>query len=524
MKKDKGRLKNVVYYVASLLMPSILLFNLYNQNHARNHIVFIHVLVLAGVLALVGLLLLIALRFTIKSIEGGLFISLLFWLSFWLFGALLDLTRVITAQTGPRRLLVLMLILAVIVVVVARRFGSFFEKIRPAFNVLSFVLIVLFFVNLIPGINHEISLARARAEIAQLEDEERPFYIKRSFNVDMNLPAPDIYWIHMDGLVSIEKVERFWGLNYDHYREKLQDRGFMIYEDAEVNGGFTLATMPALLSPGFYDSFWREQLANTEEMLNIDSEKVFYLFGAGGVLERYGLRTQDDIILGYELFNALFARGYEMNIIGTEDEDGFFPMSFEHLLGVEHSFIRRSQWNQFLRSSLPELLSLTTPLSIFYFAGTEDDAYIIRHLIGIEPVGNFVFTINNDAHMGYVQNRVEEPSEVHNAKRYDLYPTLGFEYAFLRMIDKVDEILERNPNAVIVLQSDHGLHIDLVQEHLLEQGYTLEQVLELTFSTFSAVRIPDEYGGLEVPLAPVNISRELVNRFVGENYELLLGE
>jgi hypothetical protein len=53
------------------------------------------------------------------------------------------------------------------------------------------------------------------------------------------------------------------------------------------------------------------------------------------------------------------------------------------------------------------------------------------------------------------------------------------------------------------------------------QGYTKEQIVELMHSVFSAVRIPDEYGGLDEPIAPLNITRELINRFVGDNYELL---
>jgi len=52
-------------------------------------------------------------------------------------------------------------------------------------------------------------------------------------------------------------------------------------------------------------------------------------------------------------------------------------------------------------------------------------------------------------------------------------------------------------------------------------GWSDEDVRRQQLSAFSAVRIPQIYGGLDAPLDPRNISRELVNRFVGENYELL---
>ena len=48
------KLSGLIYWLAVLFMPSILLFNLYNQNHIENHIIFTHVLILAGVLAIMG--------------------------------------------------------------------------------------------------------------------------------------------------------------------------------------------------------------------------------------------------------------------------------------------------------------------------------------------------------------------------------------------------------------------------------------------------------------------------------------
>ena len=179
------------------------------------------------------------------------------------------------------------------------------------------------------------------------------------------------------------------------------------------------------------------------------------------------------------------------------------------------------RWQRYTRTYLPGLLSMTTPLPNFPHEPVGYDVALIRHLENIEPVANLTWFEIMDGHMGSVKHRVTEHTEVPGSLRYDLYPALGFEYVFWRVISEIDLILARNPNAVIVLQSDHGFHLDSTQDHLLEQGYTMEQVLELTHSVFSAMRIPDEYGGLEESVAPLNITRVLVNRFVGKNYELL---
>ena len=102
----------------------------------------------------------------------------------------------------------------------------------------------------------------------------------------------------------------------------------------------------------------------------------------------------------------------------------------------------------------------------------------------------------------------------------DLYP-LAHEYALNVMFNMIDMILHRNPDAIIIIQADHGIHLLYTQLALLEEGFTEVEVLRLFNSTINAVRIPTQYGGLDEPLDPLNIARELVNRFVGDNYQLL---
>jgi len=104
--------------------------------------------------------------------------------------------------------------------------------------------------------------------------------------------------------------------------------------------------------------------------------------------------------------------------------------------------------------------------------------------------------------------------------RIDLYPD-SHHYQAVVMLNMIDMVLEHNPDAVIVLQADHGIHLYASQMQFLEDGLSEEEVFDLMHSVFSAVRIPERYGGLVEPLHPLNITRELVNRFVGENYELL---
>ena len=92
----------------------------------------------------------------------------------------------------------------------------------------------------------------------------------------------------------------------------------------------------------------------------------------------------------------------------------------------------------------------------------------------------------------------------------------------------VDEILDKDPNAVIVIQGDHGLHCYAGESNAEEkyseglgQDVELEEILN---HVLSAVRIPEQYQTEDYPEAiqnPRNIVRYLVNSYVGENYEYI---
>jgi len=92
----------------------------------------------------------------------------------------------------------------------------------------------------------------------------------------------------------------------------------------------------------------------------------------------------------------------------------------------------------------------------------------------------------------------------------------------------VDLILENDPEAVIILQADHGLHSlpwQIGVEGVMELfSCTAEEAVSIWHSVMSAVRLPDELMTPETERIlsdPRNISRFLVNNFVGENYDYI---
>jgi len=350
-------------------------------------------------------------------------------------------------------------------------------------------------------------------------------------------------------------MEEFFNDPQVELREDLASRGFMINESAQLIAQNTPIGVPVLLSPAFYDSYIGEILLSDPYLLRDDRvNKVYDAFA------RDDISLATDIAPYHELFHAFLQSGYTAAMIADLDSNTYVPIDHFYRFGNDYPHAvgnAGSAGRQFLQdaSNLIELLSLATPLprrfAIEVIEGEVEWGAIPEHYEAVdqltENIDNFWllhherqifrFTIDSlslsSPRLVYATLMFTHPTswwlfkeyedddvDENHYKRVDLYP-FAHQYAADVMIRVIDLILEGNPDAVIVLQSDHGFHVRDTQTHLLSEGYSEEEVIELQHSVFSAVRIPEQYGGLDAPLDPRNITRELVNRFVGENYQLL---
>ncbi|MCL2247774.1 MAG: hypothetical protein FWC13_00735 [Oscillospiraceae bacterium] len=514
----KHLIVSLIYYIATFLMPSIILFYLYNQNRAVSHIVFTHVLIVGGILAVISTFLYTLIRFTTKSNENALLLCIIAWGGFWLFESLYSIASLIIPSLWRRHFFVVLIVIFLSLIIIFWKHKPQFPKIKSAFLVLAACLILLFGFNFSPAAYHEITFRRARAEGVLAIDNYDSIYIKRTFFVDHHLPSPNIYWFHMDGVMSLEVVERFWGESQERVREDLIARGFQIYQNGLLRGAKTEPSVLALLSPSLYSSYLTFLFDDLEYILSqpdgtLGDRWIIHILDE--LLQQDGLDMWTDFAPYPELLSALSAVGYELNNLPA-----FLNVNLYSLAGglLENNII-----NRFLSSDFPRLLNETTPLNIqwsperFYDDSHNDG----NALTSYSP--QFVWRTCFLAHTSGLfrfYHTIEAYPNLEGTLRYDLYP-LAFAEAIDEMLYAIDEILRNNPNAVIVLQADHGFHYRTTLGQLLSDGYSTEQVLELVYSVFSAVRIPPEYGGLDAPIAPLNISRELVNRFVGDNYYIL---
>jgi hypothetical protein len=86
-------------------------------------------------------------------------------------------------------------------------------------------------------------------------------------------------------------------------------------------------------------------------------------------------------------------------------------------------------------------------------------------------------------------------------------------------LQAVDTIVEHDPSAIVILQSDHGSDIDF-DWSAAPQDWTPEQVTE-RYSAFNAMRLPDRCDGAVEGAALVNTSRIVLACVEGREPDLL---
>jgi len=99
-------------------------------------------------------------------------------------------------------------------------------------------------------------------------------------------------------------------------------------------------------------------------------------------------------------------------------------------------------------------------------------------------------------------------------------------YSSYILTDILEYIKSMDSDSVIVVQGDHGLHTAEYSDMNKYFNVSIEDAQDIRNSVISAIYVPKKYqNGEEQYLNnPLNISRYIVNNFVGDNYEYLIEE
>jgi len=400
-------------------------------------------------------------------------------------------------------------------------------------------------------------------------------FYKETFMVAESAAKPNIYWVHCDGFLGFDSMGRFFGDDQEYFTQELERRGFWMNRDASFDAHqLTAKAIPALMSPYFYDRVmaWEFDPEYAEQNpLNEDLRVNPDLRIGSNKKALKAAREKNETVIAFE------AAGYNTGIISWLSVN-FYPTSrrfydlnsSEPLLTPAGSVAETLSFVDNVTSleSLVDLLNSIMPSLPFMTKGIQDyratgftSAPVTRRMNLFTEVENAQFLperidkywnsldyLNRCADclldmlavpsprfaiinltMAHYPFYYDEYGNYHprDAMIVDRYPA-NHTFSAKTLLKFIDIILARDPDAIIVLQGDHGLQavpLNMSLEDIASRfACTQQEAKALLNQVISAVRLPKEQITPETEQIlsdPRNISRFLVNSYVGENYDYI---
>lgn len=532
-----------VLFISSLMLPLIPLLFLFNQN--SEYLYFPIIAITGIILILLIAIYYIIIRFLYKS-NGIAFIACL---NFVILIFALDSIYNAYAKFGistvsPIYFFVLTPLISYIITYMIYRITN-----RITFpNLSKFILI---FLAIMLGMN----TFPLSYNLKTASDNNIEFKYKLSFNVDKQLKSPNVYLFFCDGLLGFKAMEKYFSDSQDELSLALANRGFKVNKEAMLESGRrTAIAIPALMCPDYHDKYLKGILENHEDAMKLSMASD----------NLYNSRVYNETI------NAFDAKGYRTITLSINDVYFFPTTDFFYFINrsgntnkgeyIDKPYYVENEYNSFNKNDklrlyayqlgeiflagLPGILfdkiheetvmhQITTKYPfisdvLLGNVGHEADYALVESLYDTikskdikEP--KFVTVHFLLPHFPfYFNEKGEEINDTQNILNYKGHHT----YSTKVLVNLIDMVLKEDSNAVIILQADHGLHIH-TERHIIKAFGNEEAVFDIWNNVFSAIRVPDKYKtGQEhyTMQDPRNISRYLVNSFVGENYNYIVNE
>ena len=445
--------------------------------------------------------------------------------------------------------ILLFIIFILLMLLILKKFVK--KRLSYLVGILSFILIIFFTYNFLVSI-YNVSFMMIKS---------KSFDNSISVKVSENTESPNIYYIHCDGMMGISAMNKYFDYDDTYLTDYFNKNNYYYNEKANLAIGHkTQRALVALYNPYYYDKFFKKYLKELEQSF-IDNNK-----NPSFVVDYYELK---DKRLNNELFNALSEKGYTVSAISEFDQytsfytDYFFDyykydedfylhvneidqstylydkinndyIDFELDINMEHfdNFLNRTIFSDvldnfnFLDYSIIDNKDID--LSKYpYISNT--DYWIARSIlkdldynykIDSNPKFTFVnFKLNHFPLSFDEKGNLLDEEEVENLDNY-----LGnYIYSTYLLVDILNFIKDMDSDAIIVVQGDHGIHT--IKNNIIMDSFDTDiyGVQEIRNSVINAVYVPEKYrNGDEKYLGnPLNISRYIVNNFVGNNYKYI---
>lgn len=347
---------------------------------------------------------------------------------------------------------------------------------------------------------------------------------------------PDIYLIILDEYASLDTIKEEWGYDNSIFAQFLKDKGFYVVEKGEHRYFNTTESISSLLNLKYITGsvekstlldfvYERDKVRNHEkyDMLSEHSPSdLFEMIGNNFLINFLKQHDYEIVVLEgiSQHFKALNFR-YADSVFSYQDINGSEKLSF-----VSDSFFM-----ELIRKSL--ILPFDFGKMIF---STNYRSYIATKYVFNFLQKNkksyyspkFIYAHIECPHNPYVFNReghfvTNVPYNNADFKRDPyVHPNKSVNPAYLEQYIYVNNELEKTINIffengnptdkIIVIQNDHG-----PRPHEL---YLKDRTQP--FKAFNAVYFPDgDYTDLYENIAPINTLRVVLNKHLGETFEML---
>ncbi|MEX1156732.1 MAG: hypothetical protein WED12_06145 [Chloroflexota bacterium] len=306
---------------------------------------------------------------------------------------------------------------------------------------------------------------------------------------------PDMYFILLDGYPRADTLERLFDYDNSPFLIQLRARGFDVAEASSSNYMYTAMTLASMLHMQYVQDLPRQSVAGTPYGVSLRSDintnpvwtrlrSLGYQIAANQPpWENVAMRTADlfcgDQINDFELFLLRTSLiGHVVNLLDP---------SFE---GDQHRAIINRAFECLGQASAPA----AAPRAVFIHVGGP-------HL----PI---VFTgSGGPAELDVFGHTAQELPVTH--ERFVTAYTAELEYLNRRVLDAIDQLLQRPDQPIVVVWSDHG------SESNLNWGDAAMSDLAERFSNLFAALTPSRPNLFPSDITPVNVFAMLFDAYFG---------
>lgn len=315
-----------------------------------------------------------------------------------------------------------------------------------------------------------------------------------------NILNPNVYFLIFDSYLSHRVLKKYYNWDDSSLVNALLERGFSVNKNARSNYCFTGASIGSTLSmryihedQGFIDAY------------NQDSY-IGQFYKKNEVMERFKSE-------GYDIVSNIG----DYRFTNNNNRKSLISDDFSQL--IIHISMLRTIENELVTDQLRQgILSKLEALKLF--EKPKKPTFLFLHIDA--PHEPFVFNADGSRpkHFESAFGRYE-----YNEKYIEQVKFVG-----TQIIEIVDNLRQRDPTAVIIVQSDHGYgglrdNIYLDRNSLAAKSNDHKrrppiEYLDARFGIFSAIYLPSDIM-MPINITPVNIFRYLFNAFFDVNLEIL---